>query len=951
MADFDARINLEVTSSRALNTVSKVEAALDKVNQAANKFNETFLVKAERKSAFAISQAQQYAAALRSQTQAAAQFNNELERTARIQQQIQAQQRALPAGRGPAGLLPSVGGSSSDRMAFRDAARYAAQIDESFARVVRNVPKLSPAIERLALPAASSGFARAGGGSASVFNPNRELTKLDRKLIQEAQRQLRVTGRITDDLETQLKYRQLSTDLVEESVKTQRATNKVEKKIRRSAEERLRNIRKIRADREGRGTGGFGGAQQAALGIGFPLLFGGGPGAIIGGGLGALGGFGGSVLGSALGTVVDNFVADISDFGDALGSASGAVEELTDRNLFSSKATEDLANKLIKQGRYTEAAALASEELTKALGPSAIEDLKEYDRVTDELNKSWNKLTVQLAILLAGPLAKFIEWLADVTDLINERIREQVTLQDLDAANQGNAAYQRRRDELIRPGAMGSQIVTPEAVSTLASEFPLGATARITPSNEELEEELGNTKEINKALRDQLAIRNQIRDILIAQRNTQVELVRLTQGDTAARQLEREAIALNFLEEEARIRDDIAQRIKEQPENEQLLLDLQNKQLTLARSKADVQFERVKQLDREAEIQREIYRTETARQAAATQRGLDRDITGAQSRLDNFGDSDALARSELAIRQANRFTDAIRENGEAQEDLRAKLETTVGDKERAPLQERLEALQNTNTLLRERLPLLDELEQKELAVAQAYGKIKPVADAVAQSALTGIRAVIEGTATAEEAFASFLNTIVDLLLKAAAEQIATYIAIGIARQFAGMGGGSGGIDDSGIKLNSSITGGGLLPKEVGGRTMANMPYVVGESGPELFVPGKTGTIVPTDVFEATRNAIQGNAPQGGDSDAFEQNSVALGNSASITKENSLVREMGMRENEPIDVRYESTVINNVSYVSEEQFQKGLKSAVAQSKSAVFGDLKNKPSARAGIGLR
>ena len=103
--------------------------------------------------------------------------------------------------------------------------------------------------------------------------------------------------------------------------------------------------------------------------------------------------------------------------------------------------------------------------------------------------------------------------------------------------------------------------------------------------------------------------------------------------------------------------------------------------------------------------------------------------------------------------------------------------------------------------------------------------------------------------------------------------------------------------------------------------MANMPYVVGESGPELFVPGKTGTIVPTDVFEATRNAIQGNAPQGGDSDAFEQNSIALGNSASITKENSLVREMGMRENEPIDVRYESTVINNVSYVSEEQFQK------------------------------
>ena len=78
--------------------------------------------------------------------------------------------------------------------------------------------------------------------------------------------------------------------------------------------------------------------------------------------------------------------------------------------------------------------------------------------------------------------------------------------------------------------------------------------------------------------------------------------------------------------------------------------------------------------------------------------------------------------------------------------------------------------------------------------------------------------------------------------------------------------------------------------------------------------------------------------------------MAIGTNSSITKENSLVREMGMRENEPIDVRYDSTVINNVSYVSEEQFQKGIKAAVAQSKASVFRDLKNKPSARAGIGI-
>ena len=104
------------------------------------------------------------------------------------------------------------------------------------------------------------------------------------------------------------------------------------------------------------------------------------------------------------------------------------------------------------------------------------------------------------------------------------------------------------------------------------------------------------------------------------------------------------------------------------------------------------------------------------------------------------------------------------------------------------------------------------------------------------------------------------------------------------------------------------------------------------------------------MFEATRQALTGNQPVGGDSDAFAQNSIALGNTATTTKENTLVREMSMRGNEAIDIRYDATVINDVSYVSEEQFQAGLKAAVAQSKASMFRDLKNKPSARAGIGI-
>ena len=64
MADFDARINLEVTSNKALSTVTKVEAALDKLNKAAADFNQAFLGGIERRSAFAVAQQQMHSCAL-----------------------------------------------------------------------------------------------------------------------------------------------------------------------------------------------------------------------------------------------------------------------------------------------------------------------------------------------------------------------------------------------------------------------------------------------------------------------------------------------------------------------------------------------------------------------------------------------------------------------------------------------------------------------------------------------------------------------------------------------------------------------------------------------------------------------------------------------------------------------------------------------------------------------
>jgi tape measure domain-containing protein len=85
----------------------------------------------------------------------------------------------------------------------------------------------------------------------------------------------------------------------------------------------------------------------------------------------------------------------------------------------------------------------------------------------------------------------------------------------------------------------------------------------------------------------------------------------------------------------------------------------------------------------------------------------------------------------------------------------------------------------------------NELETQDAAlqaILDKYPAIGSAADAAATLATSGMAAMIDGTKSAQEVFADFLNTIANALMQTAAKMIAQYIAIGIARMFAGMGG-------------------------------------------------------------------------------------------------------------------------------------------------------------------
>ena len=715
--------------------------------------------------------------------------------------------------------------------------------------------------------------------------------------------------------------------------------------------------------------------QDVLLGAGFPLLFGGGAGSVLGGLGGSLagggnGGFGAQIIGSAIGQIVDQITQAAVELGQALNPLTADFDTIAT----AAGTTGTELGALLQELNNTDAAAaalqLATEKLALEIGNDGVEALRNFGEASTRLQNEVTKLQTQFlafAATLAGPVTEALANAFERTNLVNAANR--FLSEGGPEAERIRAAGQRSQQE--NPGDLQAQInaeleVTKQILAEQTSELTEQARLRLE-GIQLAEEDERIEKELLDALKERARVQAQIeRDAEKAARKK----------EKAAREAQRAA------EKEAQVQRSVAQLNVQafeletklaglgQTKSDQLALEaLRMTQLMELRRQAiqlSTEDDRIKQarlalltveeeiLTRQNQLAQERLRIEENLQflqgqqrVQGIQRDLNQELQGIQI---PSGNRDADQRDALSLKQAQRYENTLTNINDqlAQQKL---LEASSDEEISRQATAKIAVLEKEKQTYQEMLPAIAAAEQQQLKFNQAYEKIKPVADAVTGSLINGIRGVIEGTKTAEEAFKDFLNTIVDLLLKSAAEQIATYIAIGLARQFAGLGGGtnSGGEATKISSASTSSLSAGFA--EAGGRTMANMPYVVGEKGAELFIPGKTGTVIPADVFEATRQAVKGNGPEGGNSDAFAQNSVALGNSTTISKEKELVREMDMRNNEPIEVRYDSTVINNVSYVSEDEFQKGLKAAVAQSKSAVYSDLKNKPRARAGIGLR
>jgi hypothetical protein len=160
-----------------------------------------------------------------------------------------------------------------------------------------------------------------------------------------------------------------------------------------------------------------GGSRVSAgvIGGAFPLLFGGGPGAVLGGLTGGLLGGGGPAgmaasLGlSALGQQLDIFATFARNAGDALKDPTEALQFLEQVGYQLSQSTNDYVKALVESGRQTEALVYVQQQLADTLGVQGVENLKEFDTAMDRLQHAF----VKLGLTIATEVAPF------VTDLAN----------------------------------------------------------------------------------------------------------------------------------------------------------------------------------------------------------------------------------------------------------------------------------------------------------------------------------------------------------------------------------------------------------------------------------------------------------------------------------------------------------------------------------------------------
>ena len=1003
MAQFNADILFNADVRKALQGVDRLEGGIRSVVKEIEKFEATFKriqgqgptskfqLEQQRKLAGAISEQNRE---LTNQIALASKLGSVYDANARkaseffrvLRAVVEVQQKALPGAGFPGQkALPAAGQTRGE---FQRAAQAAAVIDaqnalaaalrkeaaarEEAAKASADLTAETVRIKGL-LPPSRPGFVRgqqAASGSAPgvVDRGGRGGRTFQGRIQREVDRQLAETGKLTKEIqETVASYNKLQTNN-DRLVKTTGRLATAQGTAAKNADKNKRAF-----------TGGGG----LSAGIGFPLLFGSGLGSVLGGAAGSAFGFGEQILGSALGGQLDQLNQKAADFAKALRGLGSILDALESAVSGVDNATKLYIKNLENSGQKVAAAAAASDVLAEKIGDenakafiragqaadNASESVKNLGSVLVALSERFRAagenptgLTPNGVLDLLPPqfrpdpptpiedTPEFKNRTKDLKDQLN--IEQLITQQKLQQAALSSRDLEVKK--IIRDLDEGSldaeqaQLLIGIADTKLQRELADLEKQRLSDVEQRLKAQdrarKAEARELERQRRERERAAQELSD---RQQKFNSAAVSLLDLSVKTRELDKGRIAaidreLLFIDRKQGFIEQNILLSEKDVQLQQILLDT-------ARQKADNKERELKLERARIQLTRESELTAISRNGEDFRQGIvDQSAGIALGLQDPFGTSQQIQEQLLALEQMERRTAALmplkREINDLQEQA-VRLQKLESDEARDARQNRISELQKQLTLNSQALEGLEQLELAQSRYNRVLEAATPFANAFAAGLTSGLQEVVAGTKTAEEAFADFLKNIADLLVQTAAQMIAQYIAIGIARAFAGIPAADGGkvpnVKSGGPKFADGF---GFLSSldgfAEGGRPEVGAVSLVGERGPELFVPDQPGRIISNRDSQAAlqrynpanARSIEELAMSGGGSTKSEWGGAPQPMQTSINIEGGVMQ------------------FNDTNYIRQDQVPSIITQASKQGEARALRKLQMSPAARRRAGI-
>ena len=703
---------------------------------------------------------------------------------------------------------------------------------------------------------------------------NRQLNVIKQQLTEKTQK--RALSGALDNAMTEFKLRDKNADelfrnMMRDNDKLLKKFDKDLKDIDDKRDQRARQRNKFR--------------ENLALGVGFPLLFGGGAGAVTGGALGAVAGrgkdgFGLQILFSAIGQIVDSAFTNLKDSASSVASSLGGtvstLEALRDVGIRVKDSNIEYIQSLEDSGQAVLAYELVQKQLTDLYGNEGVAALQELKSANEFANTETGKLTAVLQTELApvfislaqaaGVAARVLRTVIPaIGDASKGLLRRSIGgpagqalgifnfLQQIESrrpkTDQGrvdagarDAAFQlqgqiqlkllnNQNDSLTRANELikaGNDLTDERIVDLKEMDIIEKASARI----QLLDDELAAMGPVIDTQRKQ-AIELERKNILqqenneLTQLGVDVELAKARAAEKAGQLLKSQTKEAERLAKAAKLEQRKISKLENQLKLGEKLLVIDEKifqarleddrtleaslQKQRLKSELETKIANIKTEGLNPVIQELVILLETLnvkRNIAKVDQNLTRlnveNEKSAAAKLKSLQDEGALLQARL---------DGRLEEVQLDQQIEKILETNTH-----LTREQVEAALRGNQALKEQVSALEELESMYAAIGQS----------ISNGIVDALTAAVEGTKSLADAASQVLRQVASILLQ-----------FGVNTALGGIPG-----------LSAFFPG-----RATGGPVTGGKPYMVGEKGPELFVPNSSGNIVPNNKLGGGANVV------------------------------------------------------------------------------------------------